>query len=1346
MANIPNTRRGNTVVAHIKLKDGGLLIPWSDFTGIRVDAYSVEQRMLAAQCAAVVNEDDATILDVTYSGDSMQYLGLCKVIVRGTYDSRKKTYDAPLVNFVADTAQATGVIVVTDPEVNVLIDVQEVSTSVLDEAIAAAIAAAEHAEDTASKSPYIDDTTGNWFVYNPVTGEYVDSGVPATGPEGPQGVSPMEFGTGENSAYLDGSGSVASGQNSVAVGTNTRASGKGSHSEGNNTEASGESSHAEGDHTNATGGKSHAEGRYTEALNTGEHAEGHYNVSISAKTRHTVGIGTANNARKNAHTITNDGKHYIPGIGGYEGTENTAAALAERQDLASVIATFVTRSVNDLANYYLKADTYTKTEVNNLIAAINQFHYEVYASLEDITDPAGNVLYLIGPTGSGADKYEEYVYSNSTFVKIGDTSIDLSGYVTITALNTALATKVNVADVVDNLTTNDATKPLSAKQGKVLDEKVSQLGQDTEKQPRIVDAFTLIGAGDNYVYKDLFNLIPERKYRVVIPTINNDDTGSGADSYLFGVVCYDANGIAHNLAVTERNATTLTEAFIKYIPSKYDFQIPSAWAGGYVRIGCRANDGDSLVFHVVDITDDSLDDRKTIFSFGREESYYGLNLYSTIDGEQLNPVLSGAIYAKYFFVLDKAARVKITNPTTYKISAYYLTSVYARTQHLLSDNGDTFFCQPGTLNIAIYKSDLSFISEQERSVIMSSIDINIRYFSDIEIESIGEGMFSKRASDFVPLANNAYMSALPSYPQPQKNDNYITYVVPNENVKYIKAHISGNGVYAGIIFWKTVIADENGRIAQIPHIINDAEDIFVGVPENTKYITISSGVSDVDFTVFYNELPQLQNGVFLDKLLNSDSSAGNIATSEYDIRRAITTSVCSLPFAGMTVKMRLPFNMEAYFWLSNATDSININQDSGFWLKDGDTYTFPSYACMFRLVVRTNPDNAAFPLPASYVRDCIDKGMLAVQYEDEEPDVIERNVSKDVQVGAIRRNLTGLMDGMNSMFVFGHISDLHGDSIRFVNFMRYMSNQGIDAVINSGDSVMYRGEDRTVFCQTITANYPTIPYLFCIGNHESLGERGATLFADNIQPLVTPNGYLKSAGTPADDCFYYRDFPAKKIRIISINYHNGGVYQGSLGQTQITWFINTLLSTPSGYGIIVTLHSPEDRIVVSAPYDVFRQKIRVVEYQEDGFYVGNRPIMQIVDAFISRTSISTSYNDNGNTVNVVADFSGITDETIEFIAYVVGHRHEDWIGYYNHATNKQLSLGVTAGTSLYGYGSNPDWANQEDLPRGGRGVYQDAFNIYAVDRTHKSIKVVRIGADITFNLAERKYMEIPYKD
>lgn len=132
-------------------------------------------------------------------------------------------------------------------------------------------------------------------------------------------------------------------------------------------------------------------------------------------------------------------------------------------DLASGVipdvSNFITNSVNDLANYYLKSDTYTKTEVAELIGAINQFHYEIAASTSAVDTPASNVLYLIGPTGSGSDQYEEYVYT-SNWVKIGDTSIDLSGYVTITALNTTLA---------DYTTTANLTTLLAGKQDTIND-------------------------------------------------------------------------------------------------------------------------------------------------------------------------------------------------------------------------------------------------------------------------------------------------------------------------------------------------------------------------------------------------------------------------------------------------------------------------------------------------------------------------------------------------------------------------------------------------------------------------------------------------------------------------------------------------------------------------------------------------------------------------------------------------------------------------------------------------------------------------------------------------------------
>ena len=138
------------------------------------------------------------------------------------------------------------------------------------------------------------------------------------------------------------------------------------------------------------------------------------------------------------------------------------------------VSQFITRNVDDLVNYYLMSETYTKAEVQGLIAAINQFHYEIYPSTSAVTNPQGNVLYLIGPTGTGNDKYEEYVYANNTLVKIGDTSIDLSGYVTTQALNAALANYTTTANLntllagkqdkltFDNVPTDGSNNPVKS--------------------------------------------------------------------------------------------------------------------------------------------------------------------------------------------------------------------------------------------------------------------------------------------------------------------------------------------------------------------------------------------------------------------------------------------------------------------------------------------------------------------------------------------------------------------------------------------------------------------------------------------------------------------------------------------------------------------------------------------------------------------------------------------------------------------------------------------------------------------------------------------------------------------
>ena len=129
-------------------------------------------------------------------------------------------------------------------------------------------------------------------------------------------------------------------------------------------------------------------------------------------------------------------------------------------------AGYITKTVNDLVNYYLKSETYTKQEVQALINAVKQFTYEVVQTLPTATADTMNKIYLV-PSADPQTRNvkDEYITIDNgtegyTWEQIGSTAIDLSGYVTTTALNTALA---------DYTTTEALTLLLAGKQDTIND-------------------------------------------------------------------------------------------------------------------------------------------------------------------------------------------------------------------------------------------------------------------------------------------------------------------------------------------------------------------------------------------------------------------------------------------------------------------------------------------------------------------------------------------------------------------------------------------------------------------------------------------------------------------------------------------------------------------------------------------------------------------------------------------------------------------------------------------------------------------------------------------------------------
>lgn len=82
------------------------------------------------------------------------------------------------------------------------------------------------------------------------------------------------------------------------------------------------------------------------------------------------------------------------------------------------------------------ATTYTKTQTDDAIAAavagITGVSFSVVQSLP-ATGEAG-VIYLVSNSGSAPNVYDEYIYVNNVFEKIGTTDVDLSGYVQTSSL------------------------------------------------------------------------------------------------------------------------------------------------------------------------------------------------------------------------------------------------------------------------------------------------------------------------------------------------------------------------------------------------------------------------------------------------------------------------------------------------------------------------------------------------------------------------------------------------------------------------------------------------------------------------------------------------------------------------------------------------------------------------------------------------------------------------------------------------------------------------------------------------------------------------------------------------
>ena len=148
-------------------------------------------------------------------------------------------------------------------------------------------------------------------------------------------------------------------------------------------------------------------------------------------------------------------------LASYSTTTQMTAAIATaianyytKAEVDALIANFITASVNNLVNYYLKSETYTQAEINQLIAAVQQFTYQSVAELPTASASTMNKIYLVPSTNPQTKNVkDEFITISVTdqgsttysWEQIGTTTIDLSGYYTSAQTDTAISNALNTA-------------------------------------------------------------------------------------------------------------------------------------------------------------------------------------------------------------------------------------------------------------------------------------------------------------------------------------------------------------------------------------------------------------------------------------------------------------------------------------------------------------------------------------------------------------------------------------------------------------------------------------------------------------------------------------------------------------------------------------------------------------------------------------------------------------------------------------------------------------------------------------------------------------------------------------
>ena len=256
--------------------------------------------------------------------------------------------------------------------------------------------------------------------------------------------------------------------------------------------------------------------------------------------------------------------------------------------------TFSSVKIDTLLNT-LRSDCNEYTD--RLVANLSRLELKIANDESEISQP--NIMYLY--KASGETSYSQYVVIEGVKILLGTCDIDMGNYYTITqadakfvlktdfdSLKTEVERKVNKTDIVDNLTSTDTDKPLSANQGKVLkDGKIDKTSitttiSDTPSDGKVASEKAIKTELDKKA--DMINIQEikdaDGKTRHLIMDIPSSHSISGKRTRLF----ISDNSLAIGLQIWDDNNTLEKDFRVPLTDTKNIFMAPKTFTPASTKV------------------------------------------------------------------------------------------------------------------------------------------------------------------------------------------------------------------------------------------------------------------------------------------------------------------------------------------------------------------------------------------------------------------------------------------------------------------------------------------------------------------------------------------------------------------------------------------------------------------------------------------------------------------------------------------------------------------------------------------------------------------------------------------